>query len=192
MCNNMSLTEEQSEEQEVLASIFEDDSNFKQVNDTCYQYKIGEDGHAKSFLIEFIWLPTYPEVPPEINLDAFYNNHILDSVKADVQNQLTEQASGLIGEAMLYSIIDWAKENHEDLMKNQLLQVSKPVDEPLNEPKQPVAKPKVKKEQLTKAQKRKMADRVNMMGERPRGWNWVDPIKHLSQTGGIDQQSTPS
>ena len=104
-------------------------------------------------------------------------------------------------------------------------------------------KVKEKKEQLTKAQKRKMAERVDLkgklrpsiyqmkplgeyqtrglnthdandirrlwviplslhfakimpeqifiltsVGERPRGWNWVDVVKHLSQTGKQHQQ----
>ncbi len=41
-----------------------------------------------------------------------------------------------------------------------------------------------KKEQLTKAQKRRMWDKGGMDSEdRPRGWNWVDVIRHLSQTG---------
>lgn len=46
-----------------------------------------------------------------------------------------------------------------------------------------VAKKKEKKEQLTKNQKRKIFDRLDATGERPRGWNWVDVIRHLSQTG---------
>ena len=45
------------------------------------------------------------------------------------------------------------------------------------------AKSKEKKEQLTKAQKRKMYNRLDNKGEMPRGWNWVDVVKHLSQTG---------
>lgn len=27
-------------------------------------------------------------------------------------------------------------------------------------------------------------------GERPRGWDWVDIVKHLSQTGGKDSDIT--
>ena len=45
-------------------------------------------------------------------------------------------------------------------------------------------KKKEKKEQLTKNQKRKLYSIVNAKGERPRGWDWVDVVKHLSQTGG--------
>lgn len=49
---------------------------------------------------------------------------------------------------------------------------------------QPAAK-KEKKEHLSKQQKRRMLDKFGAnTGERPRGWDWVDVIKHLSQTGG--------
>lgn len=41
---------------------------------------------------------------------------------------------------------------------------------------------KEKKEQLTKAQKRRITQQTNYKGERERGWNWIDVIKHLSQT----------
>ena len=43
--------------------------------------------------------------------------------------------------------------------------------------------PKEKKENLTKAQKRRITERTNFKGERERGWNWVDVVKHLHQTG---------
>jgi hypothetical protein len=45
-----------------------------------------------------------------------------------------------------------------------------------------VGQPK-KKEQLTKAQKRKLINRQDEKGEMVRGWNWVDVVKHLCQTG---------
>lgn len=40
-----------------------------------------------------------------------------------------------------------------------------------------------KKEKLTKAQKRRQWDQAITGGERPRGWDWVDIVKHLSQCG---------
>lgn len=49
-----------------------------------------------------------------------------------------------------------------------------------------------KKEQLTKAQKRRQWDKVGDKGERPRGWNWVDIVKHLSQTGAKDELTNTS
>ena len=44
-----------------------------------------------------------------------------------------------------------------------------------------------KKEQLTKAQKRRMWDKTDNKGNRARGWDWVDIIKHLSQTGSKEE-----
>lgn len=176
----MSENEDQSDEREVLLSIFEDDEAFKQISDTTYQYKIGADGDAKSFLLEFVWPPDYPNCAPDINLNAFYNNHILPDVKCSVLKTLNIESESLLGEAMLYSLIDYAKENHDDLLIDQPLQIAKVIETPKE---QPVAQKKEKKEHLTKAQKRKLADRVNAIGEKPRGWNWIDPIKHLSQTG---------
>jgi hypothetical protein len=48
---------------------------------------------------------------------------------------------------------------------------------------------KPKKEAMSKSQKRKQWDRMDK-GERPRGHDWVDVIKHLSQTGGKDSADT--
>jgi hypothetical protein len=42
---------------------------------------------------------------------------------------------------------------------------------------------KEKKEQLTKAQKRRLVNRQDDKGEMLRGWNWVDVVKHLCQSG---------
>lgn len=44
-----------------------------------------------------------------------------------------------------------------------------------------ISKKAEKKEQLTKAQKRRILNRQEK-GEYPRGWNWVDIIHHLSST----------
>lgn len=41
----------------------------------------------------------------------------------------------------------------------------------------------MEKEVLTKAQKRRQLSRLDETGNLPRGWNWVDVIKHLRQTG---------
>lgn len=56
-----------------------------------------------------------------------------------------------------------------------------------NQTDQPSQK-KEKKEQLTKAQKRRLYDRLDNKGERPRGHDWVDVVKHLSQIGNRDEQ----
>ena len=46
------------------------------------------------------------------------------------------------------------------------------------------SKQKTKKENLTKAQKRRLLNKQEN-GELPRGWNWVDIISHLSKTADI-------
>lgn len=46
---------------------------------------------------------------------------------------------------------------------------------------------KEKKLQLTKAQKRRQWNKTDGKGEKPRGWNWVDIVKHLSQTGSKEE-----
>ena len=180
----MAVSDEQVEEMEVLSSIFEDDIAFVKVNESCVQYKIGEDGKVKSFLVEFVWPKDYPNCAPEINLDAFYNKRLLSEVKEHILKAMNEQAESMIGDAMTYSLIDFAKENEEDLLSEQPEMVAKPVEKDL-----PESKKKVKKEQLTKAQKRRLADRFGVNNDRPRGWNWVDVIRHLSQTGKINETS---
>lgn len=52
------------------------------------------------------------------------------------------------------------------------------------------AEPGAKKEQLTKSQKRRMWERTDNKGQMQRGWNWVDVIRHLSQTGGQKDEVT--
>ena len=39
-----------------------------------------------------------------------------------------------------------------------------------------------KKVQMTKSQKKKMYKFVDGNGERPRGWNWVDLISHVTSS----------
>ncbi|XP_070571594.1 RWD domain-containing protein 4-like [Ptychodera flava] len=182
----MSCEEQQEEEREVLASIYEGDECYKQVNETTFQYKIGESGHYKSFLVEVKWTENYPESLPNINLDAFYNNHVSPDVKSHVVSQLNEQAEQFLDSAMTYTIFEWAKENAEDLMVDQKEQiVAQKIEETNGESNQQTAKKKEKKEQLSKAQKRKLANRTDHKGERPRGWDWVDVVK-LSKTGNKD------
>lgn len=179
----MAVNEEQIEELEVLSSIFEDDSAYNQINEKCIQYKIGEDGAIKSFIIEFQWPDDYPQCLPVINLNAFYNKKLLPEVKEHIVNALCAEANNMIGEAMTFSLIDFAKDNQSDLTAMQPEFFAKPVDES-------ASKKKEKKEQLTKAQKRRLVERFGGGGgERPRGWDWVDVVKHLSQTGKANEQA---
>lgn len=70
---------------------------------------------------------------------------------------------------------------NEYVNKMQIAPVIKTTEEPKDQPQ--------KKEQLTKAQKRRMWERTDNKGNRPRGWNWVDIVQHLSKTGGKEEVS---
>lgn len=179
----MSCKEQQEEELEVLHSIYEGDDNFKEVSLTTFQYKYGAEGSFQSFNVEVVWGEDYPETPPQVNLDTFYNKHIYDNVKCKINEGLQEQIPDLLGCAMTYTLFEWVKENYDDLVAEQ--PESQPVTQVTEEKTVvvEVAKKKEKKEQLTKNQKRKIFDRLDASGERPRGWDWVDVIRHLSQTG---------
>ncbi|XP_005111927.1 RWD domain-containing protein 4 [Aplysia californica] len=185
----MSCEEMQKEELEVLESIYDGDEAYKQISDTVFQYKYGEDGSNKSFLVEVAWPSDYPEVLPEINLDVFYNKHVIPEVKEALKNGMTEQANDLLGMSMTFSLFEWVKDNLDDMLSIQPeTPVAQPVvsapspEEPSDGGRKEVAKEK--KEQLTKAQKRRIFDRFGANADKPRGWDWVDIIKHLAQTGG--------
>lgn len=185
----MSSQEQQQEEVEVLQSIYDGDANFKQVNPTTYQYKFGEDGSYRSFVVELAWGETYPEVLATINLDVFYNKHLIDSVRTAIKSGLEEQMADLIGMPMTFTLFEWVKDNLDSLLADQpdapIPVASSQASPTASAGDQPAAVKKERKEQLTKAQKRRMMDKFGANAEeRPRGWNWVDVVKHLSQTGG--------
>ncbi|XP_075222832.1 RWD domain-containing protein 4 isoform X1 [Lycorma delicatula] len=177
----------QEEEREVLLSIYDGDPAFKQLSPSTYQYKYGEDGDSKSFLLEISWSENYPAEKPIVNMDAFYNKHIIQSVKAHIKECILKEADDYLGAAMTFSLFESVKEKLSDLIceqpeeetaatQIQELTIQCPDDVVLK-------KPVVKKEHLSKAQKRKQWDRVDSKGDKPRGADWVDIIKHLSQTG---------
>ena len=56
------MNDDQADEQEVLLSIYEDDTNFKQISDTVYCYKfISEENELKSLMIQ---VPPSSPPPP--------------------------------------------------------------------------------------------------------------------------------
>ncbi|XP_058124007.1 RWD domain-containing protein 4 [Anopheles ziemanni] len=192
----------QNDEREALVSIYEGDSAFKQVNSETYQYKYGEEGN-KSFLLEICWTENYPNELPTFNLDTFYNRNLSRTGKDSILSILREEAEQWIGCGMTYTLFECLKDKLEDLLTDENCNAgegqqvvigtvdarleaeqsnSDSDDEDGNDAKG--NKKDAKREQLTKAQKRKQWDRVDSKGNRQRGWNWVDIVKHLSQTGG--------
>ncbi|XP_011862343.1 PREDICTED: RWD domain-containing protein 4 isoform X2 [Vollenhovia emeryi] len=163
----MSDAELQEEEREVLLSIYDGDSAFKQLTPTTFQYKYGEDNDMKSFLLEISWGAAYPTEKPTINMNTFYNKHIVQEVKDKVSVQ--EHYADLVC-MQPDSIADI--NSHTNKLK---------ITEENQQAEETTRKPK--KEHLSKAQKRRQWNKADGKGERPRGWNWVDIVKHLSQTG---------
>ena len=97
---------------------------------------------------------------------------------------LLEEAEQFLGMSMTYSLFEWVRESLDTLLENQpeTLQVvcddmeKLAVKESSEEPEE--AKQKVKKEQLTKGQKRAAWKKGGMNeADRERGWNWVDVVK---------------
>merc|ERR1712062_965380 len=185
---NMSNLELQEEEIEALSSIYDGDPNFVMESKTKFQYKFGEDGDSKSFILELIWGPDYPEVLPEIFTDSFYNKHVIPSVKSKISDFVRTEGEMYLGMSMTFTIFEQVKENIEDLLADQpdQIEIVNEVREKLEDVDLHQTKEKSpKKENLTKAQKRAMWKKGGLESEdRPRGWNWIDVIRHLSQTGG--------
>ncbi|CAH0748565.1 unnamed protein product [Diatraea saccharalis] len=174
----------QAEEIEVLKSIYEGDDNFKQVDSKTYQYKY-VDGD-KSFILEISWGPNYPTEKPKLNMDIFYNQHILPIVKEKTLEIVNVEAEQWLGCAMTYTLFECLKEKVSELLAEQTEEVviSSRVEKITIEDQGEVeSTKKEKKEHLTKAQKRRAWDKaeVGRGGEKPRGWDWVDIVKHLSQ-----------
>ncbi|MBZ3872452.1 RWD domain-containing protein 4 [Sciurus carolinensis] len=168
----MSANKDQETELEALRSIYEGDE--------------GENGDPKAFLIEISWTETYPQTPPIISMNAYFNNTISSAVNQSILAKLQEAVEVNLGTAMTYTLFEYAKDNKERFTENHhpvnfttsisnIISVETPNTAPSN-------KKKDKKEQLSKAQKRKLADKTDHKGELPLGWNWVDVVKHLSKT----------
>ncbi|XP_028285051.1 RWD domain-containing protein 4 [Parambassis ranga] len=183
----MTSNEDQEMELEALRSIYEGDECFKEISPVSFQFRIGDLEDTKAFILDITWPETYPETAPQISLDAFFNNRISAETKQQILAKLEEQVEANLGTAMMYTLFEWAKENQALLMENHKPVVTAVMLTSSSEVTTPTAaKKKEKKEQLTKAQKRRIINRTDNKGELPRGWNWVDVIKHLSKTGGKD------
>ncbi|CAB0001193.1 unnamed protein product [Nesidiocoris tenuis] len=182
---------EQEEEREVLTSIYDGDPAFRELSPKTYQYKCGIDGDRKSFLVELTWGENYPNEPPQINMETFYNKPLSETLKSKVVKFLDEEASALLGGAMTFSLfeaikdkLDYFFEGEDEASAAQEADASKDDVEVSSDNENAASSKKApKKEQLTKAQKRKQWDRMDNKGEKPRGWDWIDVIHHLSSTG---------
>ncbi|RZC40134.1 RWD domain-containing protein 4 [Asbolus verrucosus] len=191
----MSENELQEEEREVLSSIYDGDESFKQIAPNTFQYKYGESDTMKSFLVEIQWGDKYPNELPTVNMETFYNKHVTNSLKEKVVALVLTEAEQYLGMSMTYSLFEFIKEKFDELIQEQPENLDNITEfEKLTtaDSDQGLSQKAPKKEHLTKAQKRRQWNRVDNKGEKPRGWNWVDIVKHLSQTGPKEPTATPT
>ena len=89
----MSCSELQTEELEVLKSIYEGDDAYSAIEDTVHQYKFGDDGSGRSFVLELRWSSEYPEnEAAEVSMAAFYNRHVGPEVKTRIEDAVKAEA----------------------------------------------------------------------------------------------------
>uniref|UniRef100_A0A1B6C7P6 RWD domain-containing protein n=1 Tax=Clastoptera arizonana TaxID=38151 RepID=A0A1B6C7P6_9HEMI len=112
----MSELELQEDEKEVLLSIYDGDPAFNQHSPVTYQYKYGEDGQYKSFLLEISWGKNYPMEKPAVSMNAFYNKHLNEDIKQRVSACVLKEAEQYIGEAMTYTLFEYVKEKYSELI----------------------------------------------------------------------------
>lgn len=94
---------------------------------------------------------------------------------------------------MTYTLFECLKEKHDELLatqpehNTQSTAAAKVVSAAGDDGTGASAKTTQRKEQLTKSQKRRQWEQSDHSGNKPRGYNWVDIVKHLSQTGGKEE-----
>lgn len=112
------------------------------------------------------------------------------NVKSNITNLVLEEAQQWIGCGMTFSLFECLKEKLDDILADV---TNDTINKNINVATESVADLEIddrqgggkatKKEQLTKAQKRRLWEKTDHTGTKPRGWDWVDIVKHLSQTG---------
>lgn len=110
---------------------------------------------------------------------------------------LLAEAEQWIGCGMTYTLFECLKDRIEEMMEGQPQHVSEDESSGSEESDDSDSSdPDVaglsirtpKAEKLTKAQKRRQWDKATAGGgERPRGYDWVDIVKHLSQVGSKEE-----
>ena len=98
-------------------------------------------------------------------------------------SSISDEADQFLGMSMTYSLFEWVRESLDTLLEHQPESVQIVCDEVdklsvKDSSEEPEEGKKVKKEQLTKGQKRAAWKKGGMNeSDRERGWNWVDVVK---------------
>ena len=178
-----SICEAFVEEFETLQSIYQDDNSFRIVDARTLTYKFAPAG-KKDFIVQFELTPNYPDGMPNIHMEILYNTKLTTDMKSTIVSALVREAEQLLGVQMLYSLLEWGRDNLEDVIAQ--CDTKSVQGDSAQSNSVPVIKQE-KKEHLSKAAKRKLADKTDARGEHARGWDWVDVVKHLSKTGSSEQ-----
>lgn len=128
--------------------------------------------------------------------------------KSKIIDLATKEGENWIGCGMTYTLFECLKEQitelldelEEEVKNAAVLKVSEDIRKVQLAPVISTGDTQapVKKEQMTKNQKRRLWDRSDNKGNKQRGWDWVCLIRHLSQGGQREdvvptpQQSTQS
>ncbi|CDS42991.1 RWD domain containing protein 4 [Echinococcus multilocularis] len=181
----MDLPSPRAEEKAVLKSIYTPDE-LSISDDYKIQFRLGTPGTLGSFVVNITWPKGYPFIPPVVDLDEFCNHHVPQSMRDSIIKELNELALENSGEPLTFTLIEHLRDNIEEYAKQLKKFKKRNTDSSIKQAEVEEAMVKraiVEKEVLTKAQKRKQLSRLDETGNLPRGWNWVDVIKHLRQTG---------
>uniref|UniRef100_A0A0X3NTD1 RWD domain-containing protein 4 n=1 Tax=Schistocephalus solidus TaxID=70667 RepID=A0A0X3NTD1_SCHSO len=175
----MDLPSPRLEERTVLESIYTPEE-LSISSDYTVTFHLNDPGSSESFVVHITWPKGYPFETPSIDLDAFCNRHLPQTLKEKIINDLNDLAKLNTGEPLTFTLIEHLRENaasyFEEIKEARSAQCVKSNAETTKE------KP-VKGPALTKSQKRRQLNRLDASGNLPRGWNWVDIVKHLRQTG---------
>lgn len=117
-------------------------------------------------------------------MNVFYNRNLPADVKSEICTILLAEAEQWLGCGMTYTLFECLKDKVDDILANvtEVAATVASIDN-LDLNKEAVSKVAPKKEQLTKSQKRRMWSKTDHTGAKPRGYDWIDIIRHLSQTG---------
>nr|CDS26710.1 RWD domain containing protein 4 [Hymenolepis microstoma] len=173
-----------AEEKIVLESIYTSEE-ISITDDYKIQFRLGTPGELESFVVNITWPLDYPSIPPIIDFNEFCNRNMPSALQQSLISELNEIASQNVGESHTFILIEHLRDNFEKYAQQ--------IRDAKRRPKEQVfgamvggntKEKKCRKDTaLTKAQKRKQINRLDSDGNLPRGWNWVDVIKHLRQTG---------
>lgn len=193
---------EAEEEMMALESIFYD--SFTKLENNRFRVRIdpsteldAAEAHSSNevppFFVEISFPPSYPQQIPVFDISNINNNPYTDFAKKAIFHGLQEQASDLIGESMCYTILEWLKDKLPEFYSMKPVSIDEDKEEFTSghsqyDHKDPNSGKKEAKGKMTKAQKRRYFDRFGAAAEKPRGWDWVSIISHLSQ---VPQHGAP-